>query len=66
MAVLDEGARKFNAELDRLGISRVISRGGEAVLRHPDGSFTRLPEDRAGMDEVFRRHKVTLDGVRYP
>ena len=66
MAVLDEGARRFNAELDRLGISRVILLRGNVVLRHPDGSFTKLPEDRKGMDEVFDRHKVTLDGVRYP
>ncbi|MCY3819923.1 MAG: hypothetical protein OXH52_11260 [Gammaproteobacteria bacterium] len=68
MAVLDEGARKFNEECDRLGISRVIEIDGETVLYHPDGTHTPMPDpgDREAVLALFRRYKVSLDGVRYP
>ena len=68
MAVLDEGARKFNEECDRLGISRVIEIDGQTVLYHPDGSHTPIPDadDRDAVMALFRQHKVSLDGVRYP
>lgn len=68
MAVLDEGGRRFNAECDRLGISRVIDVDGRPVLHHPDGTHTPIPDpdDRAAVMALFRQHKVSLDGVRYP
>ena len=67
MAVLDEGARKFNEECDRLGISRVIEIDGETVLYHPDGTHTPMPDpnDREAVMALFRQHKVSLDGVRH-
>ena len=68
MAVLDEGARKFNEECDRLGISRVVGINGRPALYHPDGSHTFLPEDvktTQEMLEVLSQYKVSLKDVRY-
>ncbi|MDE0420443.1 MAG: hypothetical protein OXK76_06085 [Gammaproteobacteria bacterium] len=58
MAVLDEGARKFNEECVRLGISRVVEIDGQAVLYHPDGTHTPLPKDDAALQALFQKHKV--------
>ncbi len=66
MAVLDEGARKFNEECVRLGISRVVGIDGQAVLYHPDGTYTPLPKDRAGIDALFKQYKVFSDEQQCP
>ncbi|MDE0178910.1 MAG: hypothetical protein OXP36_09965 [Gammaproteobacteria bacterium] len=66
MAVLDEGGRKYNEECDRLGISRVVGIDGQAVLYHPDGTYTPLPKDRAGMDALFKKYKVFSDEQQCP
>ena len=66
MAVLDEGARLYNEECERLGISRVVEIDGKAVLYHPDGTHTPLPKDRAGMDALFKKHKVFSDEQQCP
>ena len=66
MAVLDEGGRKFNEECDRLGISRVVEIDGQAVLYHPDGTHTPLPEDDDALQALFRKHKVYSDEQQCP
>ena len=60
------GARKFNAECIRLGISRVHEVDGAAVLTHPDGSRTPIPEDDEEAEKFLDRYKVSLRDVRYP
>lgn len=65
MAALEDGARRFNEECVRLGISRVIELDGQPVLYHPDGTSTPIPEDDAEMEALFRRHKVALNEVLY-
>ena len=60
------GARKFNAECIRLGISRVHEVDGVAVLTHPDGSRTPIPEDDEEAERFLDRYKVSLRDVRYP
>ena len=71
MAVLDEGARKFNEECARLGVSRVVEIDGRPALYHPDGSHTFLPTDLMGTRAKLayldkHNYKVSLKDVRYP
>lgn len=66
MAVLDEGARKFNEECVRLGISRVVGIDGKAVLYHPDGTYTPLPKDDVELQALFRKYKVYSDEQQCP
>lgn len=64
---LAAGARKFNAECIRLGISRVHEVDGVAVLTHPDGSRTPIPEDDEEAEKFLDRYKVSLrkDGKEF-
>ena len=63
---LAAGARKFNAECIRLGISRVHEVDGVAVLTHPDGSRTPIPEDDEEAEKFLDQYKVSLRDVRFP
>ena len=60
------GARKFNAECIRLGISRVHEIDGVTVLAHPDGSRTPIPEDDEEAEKFLDRYKVSLRDVPLP
>ena len=58
--------QRILAECIRLGISRVHEVDGVAVLTHPDGSRTPIPEDDEEAEKFLDRYKVSLRDVRYP
>ena len=53
---LAAGARKFNAECIRLGVSRVHEVDGVAMLTHPDGTRTPIPEDDEEAEKFLDRY----------